>query len=50
MRLWKGFKIFDVPALMAKIKVIYKEKGEKAIKRNPVMAEDTASDNNKIVE
>ena len=48
MRLVNGFRIFSVPAIMFKVKLIYEEKIKKLIQEDPVMAENIAIDNNNI--
>ena len=48
IRLFNGFKIFSVPALMMKMKVINNKIIEKMIKYDKDKAEDTLEDNNNI--
>lgn len=48
MRLFKGFRILDVHALMKKIKAIYKERSVNLIKSDPKAGEDMLNDHNKI--
>lgn len=50
MRLYSGFKLFDIPKVMEKIKNIYKERAVKFIKQNPSKANDTIQDHNRIEE
>ena len=40
LRLWKGFKIFNIPILMRKIKQIYKERIMRKIEDDKELAED----------
>ena len=48
IRLFNGFKIFSVPALMMKMKVINNKIIDKMIKNDKEKAEDTLEDNNNI--
>ena len=50
IRLYKGFKIFDIPRLMKIIKIGYKERSQKMIETDKQMAEDQILDHNKIEE
>ena len=50
IRLWNGFKLFDVPKLMRQIKGIYKRNLEKKIEQYDSMAYDKWHDHNKIEE
>ena len=48
MRLVNGFKVFSVPAIMEKINYFARKKLEDMIENDPVEAENTLKDNNKI--
>lgn len=48
MRFVNGLRIFSVPAIMEKVKMFYKEKLNKVIKDNPILADNIEIDNNNI--
>jgi len=48
VRLYSGFKLFNVPMIMNKIKVINNRKMMKIIETDKMKAEDTLEDNNNI--
>ena len=48
IRLFNGFKLFNVPDIMENIKYYNRKKLEKIIRDDPILAEDKINDNNNI--
>lgn len=48
MRLYKGFKIFNIPAIMKKVKILFKRRSDELVLKDKNLAENTDVDSNGI--
>ena len=48
MRLYNGFKIFNIPEIMKKVKFLFKKRTDELILKDKDLAENTILDNNGI--
>lgn len=48
MRLYNGFKIFNIPEIMKKVKYLFKKRTDELILKDKDLAENTDIDNNGI--